>query len=265
MTRFYLLFFLLISFNNFSFAQSPDTVIYSVVSSGGAIKGFDKIWKNADGSYGEWYQYNDRGRGDSLRIIFREDAEGFPLFLKVSGNDYMKNSVSEEFSLANGVAKWKNNAEDEQNEVTGKFFYLGLKSGGGHIIKALKANNNKIKMLPSGETELTIIEKHVLGNGPETKLVWLAQVKGFGLTPAYSWIDSDNIDFAYVNEWQSSIHKGYENYIDELLAIQKKYESAFYSNLAATIPQKMDEWTLIKDVSLFDAEQAIILMPKDVL
>src|SRR5678816_2064509 len=108
------------------FSQSPDTITYSVVNAGN-IKGFNKTWKNADGSFGYWYQYNDRGRGDSMRVVFREDAEGVPVYMKAGGKDYMKNPVFEDFSLENGMAKWKNNSEDEQKAVTGKAFYQGLK------------------------------------------------------------------------------------------------------------------------------------------
>src|SRR5688572_22535117 len=95
--------------HHFLLAQTADTVTFSIVSAG-QIKGFDKEWKNADGSYTNWYQYNDRGRGDSIITIFREDEQGFPTYIKASGKDYMKNNVSEEFNLANGLAKWKNNA-----------------------------------------------------------------------------------------------------------------------------------------------------------
>jgi imidazolonepropionase-like amidohydrolase len=248
----------------FSFGQSADTIIYSIVNSGN-IKGFDKIWKNNDGSFGEWYQYNDRGRGDSLRVAYREDAEGFPIFISATGKDYMKNNVNEEFSLTNGTAAWKNNAEDEQKEVKEKLFYAGLKSNGGHLIKALKANGNKIKMLPYGEINLSVLEKHIVSSGPDQKTLWLVKVNGFGLTPSYSWIDENNIDFASVSEWYSNILKGYEKYIDELLAIQKKYETSFFNNLASTLPEKADEDILIKDVSVFDAVQARVLAHKDIL
>ena len=259
-------FFILHSFlllSNISLCQSTDTIQYSIVAAG-QIKGFDKTWKNPDGSFSEWYQYNDRGRGDSLRIIYREDAEGFPLYISSAGVDYMKNKVSEEFSLQNGIAKWKNNAEDEQRTVNGKMFFSGLSSGGGNLVKALKANNNRINMLPYGTAELTVVEKHILENS-NSKPVWLVKISGFGLTPSYSWIDADDESFAHVDDWQSSIRTGYEKNINELLTIQKKYESSFFKNLAETIPEKVSGALLIKDVSVFDAVNATTLPHKDVL
>ena len=264
MLRCNFLFFFLLLVNSISFSQTADTITYSIVNSGN-IKGFDKIWKNQDGSFGEWYQYNDRGRGDSMRIAFREDEQGYPTYLSASGKDYMKNDVYEEFSLVNGIAKWKNNAENEQKETKEKLFYSGLKTNGGHLIKALKSNGNKLKMLPYGEIHLTELEKHTIIAGSEQKTVWLVQVDGFGLTPSYSWIDENNIDFASVSEWNSSILKGYEKSTDELLVIQKKYETSFFSTLASTIPQKTEKDILIQNVSVFDAVHANLIANKDVL
>src|SRR5215470_12516150 len=169
------------------FAQSVDTTTYSVVNSGNT-KGFDKVWKNNDGSFGEWFQFNDRGRGDSVRITYREDQEGFPTYLSASGKDYMKNDVHEEFNLSNGIAKWKNNAEDEQKEAKEKLFYSGLKAQGGHLVKALKANGDKLKLLPYGEVHLTELESHTVGSGATQKAIRLVQIDGFGLTPSYSWV-----------------------------------------------------------------------------
>jgi len=245
------------------FAQIPDTLTFSIVSAG-QVKGFSREWKNPDGSYTEWFQYNDRGRGDSVITTYREDEQGFPTYIKASGKDYMKNDISEEFSLVNGMAKWKNNAEDEQKTVSGKMFYSGLKSGGGHFIKAMRANGNKVNMLPFGQAEFKVLQKHTVGAGNNQRDVWLIETKGLGFTPSYSWIDANDNTFAYVSEWQSTILKGYEKYIDELLAIKKKYQSTFYNNLAKTLPQKIEPYLLIKNVSVFDAVNAKLDLHKDV-
>lgn len=258
--------FLIISFYltcALSYAQG-DTIVFSIVSAGN-IKGSSKEWRNVDGSYTEVYQYNDRGRGDSIVTIYKEDKDGFPTYIKARGKDYMKNNVEEDFSLTNGVAKWTNNAENEQMNVSGKKFYSALKSSGGHFIKAMKSNGNKLQMLPFGETEIVILQSHTLHKGSVTRKVWLVETKGFGLTPTYSWIDDKDNMFAYVDEWQSNILAGYEPFINELLSIQKKYQSNFYNNLAKTIPQKLKGPLLIRNVSIFNALTARMELNKDVL
>ncbi len=252
----------LISYNNF--AQVKDTISYSIVFSGN-IKGYDKIIHQSDGSYEEWYQYNDRGRGDSIHTIFRQDAEGFPTYMHASGKDYMKNDVTEEFSMANGKAQWKNNAENDERAITGKIFYAGLKANAGNLVKALKSNNNKIRLLPFGELNLQVLQHLIITKDAKQKKLWLCSITGLGMTPSYSWIDEKNELFATVSDWASTIRTGYEKDIAALLELQKKIESAFFSKLAFTLPEKNTGSILIKNTTLFDAETTKLVPNTDVL
>lgn len=246
-----------------AFAQQ-DTVVFSVVS-GKSIKGFSKEWKNKDGTWESWYQYNDRGRGDSIRTLYREDEQGFPVWMKATGVDYMKNPVSEEFTWADGKAKWKNNAEAEERTVTGKAYYTGLNGTGGHMLKALRAGGNKLSLLPFGELSIRTVATHQLKSAEPGKKIFLVEQSGFGYTPNYSWIDEADDDFAFVNGWRSTIRRGYEGAIEELLEVQKGCQDAFFTNLAETLPQQTAAGVLIRNVVVFDAEGAVRVPAKDVL
>jgi imidazolonepropionase-like amidohydrolase len=246
------------------YSQNKDTICYSIVFSGN-IKGYDKIVQHKDGSYEEWYQYNDRGRGDSIHTIYRQDAEGFPTFIAARGKDYMKNEVAEDFSVSEGKARWKNNAENEEHAAGNKLFYTGLKANGGNMIKALKANHNKIQLLPFGEVNLQVLQQHNIGKGAGIKKLWLCSITGLSMTPSYSWIDEDNETFASVSDWASTIRTGYEQNIAELLAVQKKVESSFYSKLALSLPEKSTGSILIRNTTLFDAATATLIPNTDVL
>ena len=254
----------LLLFHCQGYSQNKDTISYSIVFSAN-IKGYDKIVKHTDGSYEEWYQYNDRGRGDSIHTIYRQDAEGFPNFIAARGKDYMKNDVSEDFSVTDGKAHWKNNAENEERPAGNKLFYIGLKANGGNLVKALKANHNKIQLLPFGELNLQVLQQHVIGKATSTKKLWLISITGLSMTPSYSWIDEDNETFASVSDWASTIRTGYEQNIAELLAIQKKVESSFYSKLALSLPEKSTGSILIRNTTLFDAATASLIPNTDVL
>jgi hypothetical protein len=139
-----------------SVAQTTDTISYSIIM-GGNIKGYSKTWKLPDGTFRNWYQYNDRGRGDSMVIDYREDEKGFLTYLSAKGVDYMKNKVEEDFSLVNNIAKWKNVSENETKKLTGPAFYIALKSGGGNMLKALLNNGNSISLIPYGSAKLKIV------------------------------------------------------------------------------------------------------------
>ena len=253
-----------LSLPSFCFSQQTDTTTYSIVSAG-LIKGFNKSWKNTDGTISTWYQFNDRGRGDSLRTVYRETEEGFPTFIHAAGVDYFKNPVFEEFSLVNNVAIWKNPVEEESQDIQGKAFYIGLKCNVGHLSKALHENGNKLKLLPYGELEMKALETHDIKNGPNSITLTLVEIKGSSFTPSYTWVDNDYVEFASVNDWMSSIRKGYEASINELLEAQKKYELNYFSQLATTLPQPLEDWMLIRNVNVFNAKEAVMQYGQDIL
>ncbi len=226
----------------------------------GLSKGFSKEWKTADGGYGSWFQYNDRGRGDSIITLWKEDDGGFPTWMSVRGKDYMKNTVAEDFTLANGIAQWKNKSEDEKLPVTGKKFYLSLSSSAGHLSKALSSTNNNVELIPFGSLTREKIADYTIDG---KKLVFY-RYRGFGMVPAYGWNDETGNDFANVSEWTSTILKGYETMVPKLLEIQKKEEGRYYQQIAGQHNETADN-LLIKNVNLFDAESGTSLQGMDIL
>lgn len=243
-----------------SLAQQRDTIRYSLILTGN-IKGEKKVIETSPGTFESWYQYNDRGRGDSLHTIYRQDNDGFPTYVHAVGNDYFKKAISEDFILKDGVAKWKNTAENETKPVTGRAFYMCLNGESGNMIKALKASQNKIKLLPFGEASLEVLLQHKAGD----RQLQLCRISGIYYTPEYLWIDEQNNAFGYINDWFSMIRKGYEPHVQALLAVQKKIKRQHDNQLAKDIPEKVAGDILIHNVTLFDAEKATLLPHTDVL
>ncbi len=226
----------------------------------GNNKGFSKEWKNADGTYGSWFQYNDRGRGDSLITHWKEDGEGFPTWLTIRGKDYMKNEVSENFSIDNGIATWKNKSENEKLPVNGKKFYLGLNGGGGHLSKAFMAHNNSVDLIPFGKIKQERIGEFVID---DKKLIFYRSL-GIGMVPNYYWNDEKGNDFANVSNWSSTIIKGYESMVPKLLDIQKNEEARYFRRLTDNNKETSDK-VLITNINIFDAIKATILPGMDIL
>ncbi|MCW3467163.1 amidohydrolase family protein [Chitinophaga nivalis] len=256
--------FLLLWLPAYVFSQGNDTLHYSVILSGN-IKGAKKILQKPDGSYESWYHYNDRGRGDSNHIEYRLDADGIPTYIRIRGNDYMKSPVSEDFSLTGQTAVWKNNAESSQKTIAGKAFYQSLYGECGNLVKALHAHNNRLVLLPSGEASLEVLQSHTVGKGAAARKLVLCSVKGLKPTPVYRWVDEQWNTFATVEDWKTVIRKGYEAAGPALLAIQKKVEQHFYRQLAQAQRKKITGQLLIRNTTLFDAEQARLLPHTDVL
>ena len=73
--------------------------------------GQDAVWTMPDGTVHEFYQFNDRGRGPKTYSTYRLDSRGIVTFEETKGVDYMKNPVNETFTIKDGAARWKIQAE----------------------------------------------------------------------------------------------------------------------------------------------------------
>jgi hypothetical protein len=61
---------------------------------GGSKAGVNKRWTNADGTYSEWFQYNDRGRGDSILTRYRLDEKDVRLSWKAMASTISRSGCS---------------------------------------------------------------------------------------------------------------------------------------------------------------------------
>ncbi len=222
----YLLLFCILFFNSELYSQ--DTTQWTGIMVGNKA-GFLKKWKTPDGYSHEWFQYNDRGRGDSTVAHYKENERGFIITLDARGKDYFKKPVFEKFSIENGIAHWENNAEKGEIKLTGDAAYVPLKISSGSTYKNFfNAPDSSISLLPNGKQKIKILRSVKL---PDSKTIRLYQLSGTGLTPSYGWMDEEFESFGFVSEWFSLIKKGYENEIENLLTIQKEYEQAYYKVL----------------------------------
>jgi hypothetical protein len=251
-TGFTFLIFLGLSFN--SNGQSGDTTIWTIML-GGNKAGFLKQWRNADGSLSEWYQVNDRGRGDSTVTTYKYDDKGYITYLNGKGIDYYKKPVSEKFENLNGLVRWENAFEKEERKIDYKADYLSLNiSAGTNYSKYFNAPGQTIKLLPSGESQLAVLKEHVL---KDKKHIRLISTFGSGLTPSYTWIDENNEWFASPGDWYSAIRLGYESYNDELSKIRDGIKQVYFKDLT----KKLTETTsglVIKNASLFDSKKGTV-------
>ena len=77
----------------------------------GIVSGTQTVADQGTGSVRAEYSFNDRGRGDHIIATWKLDSAGVPTEYSGNGNDYMKATVAESFTLAGGKAAWKNRAE----------------------------------------------------------------------------------------------------------------------------------------------------------
>src|SRR5262249_47497995 len=119
------------------------------------------------------FEFNDRGRGPKLTSIIKLNAHGIPISVANSGNDYLKAPVAENFSLADGLAHWKNNAEAGEKKLAAEAFYNsmnGVPEEEALLAAALlKSASKRLALLPEGEASIQRTGELTLNNGTKTQ------------------------------------------------------------------------------------------------
>lgn len=225
---------------------------------GGNRAGVQTSTVNADGVREVNFEFNDRGRGPKLATRFKVDDAGLLVDVQTSGNDYLKVPVTETFSLQNGVARWKNNAENGQRKLTGPAFYLSMHSPPEEFAllarALLKTPDKKIALLPEGQASLERLGELSLSNSSGTRQVTAYEVTGLGFEPETVWLDADNSYFASVNSWSSFIREGWEDSVSKLLDYQNQRANVRKLETTRALTRQPAGPVAIVNANLFDAD-----------
>jgi imidazolonepropionase-like amidohydrolase len=246
-------------------AQLPtkgDTVSYVVLFSdhpAGALK----VWHDGPTTVSD-YQFNDRGRGPHIKERFTTDPAGYFTDVSISGHNYLKDSVDEAFSYANGTASWKNHVEGHSSKATPPQFYSsldGTPAETDQLVQALiKANGKPLPVFPSGEASLEKVrDLEISAPGLPPRTVSLYGISGFGFSPYYVWLDSDKHFFGYVSAWTSTIRDGWESTVPRLIAVGDTAAAERYAKLAQTLAHHPRGALVFRNANMFDAERAVMV------
>jgi imidazolonepropionase-like amidohydrolase len=218
------------------------------------------VWSTPDGKLHVFFQFNDRGRGPKTYSTLTLDSSGVPTGAEIEGNDYMKDPVHESFAVRDGVASWKNKAEEGSRKLDGPAFYtsmFGAPLEGALLAEATLRRGGVLPLLPGGEARARRVTKL-----PKATLVSLT---GLDLTPNYLWLDAQGRLFAVHSGWFSLIRAGEEAAFPQLKEAQKKVEAELALDRARRLPRRPQGKLVVRDVSVFDAESARLDPHRDVL
>lgn len=245
-----------IAFAASAFSQSGSQVRHTVLMAA-KPSGVQTTRVNADGTREYTFEYNDRGRGPKLTTRIRLDGSGIPVAIETSGNDYMKQPVSEQFTLADGVARWKNAAESGERKLSDRAFYVsmeGVPDESGLLVNALlKAPGMRLALLPEGEASVQRAAEVTLGSGANARKVTAYEIHGLGFTPYTVWLDAEQQFFGAVNTYRSVIREGWEASVPQLIERQDELASALTLERARTLMRKPTTPVAIANVNLYDA------------
>jgi imidazolonepropionase-like amidohydrolase len=224
--------------------------------------GQDVVWKDADGTIHEFFQFNDRGRGPKAYTTYKLDADGVVIAEHTSGLNYMKNPVGETFMFSGGEAHWKNQSEDETVANASGRYFIDLNGGSeasALLVRAALKKKGKIPVLPSGEASVQKLQTvSVEGRSGEVNAT-LYEVTGLSLTPSYLWLDDSLRFFASTPGWLNTIRQGFEASAKKLQDAQQAVQEARSAELAKTLTHIPQGDLIIKNVSVFDSLSGKVL------
>ncbi len=211
----------------------------------------------ADGSRTLSYEYNDRGRGPKLTARVRLDTTGMPVSIEMDGVDYYKAPVSERYTFANGVARWKNSSEAGEQKLSGHAFYLttqGLPEELGWLAQSLlQAQGQRMALLPAGEASIKRADDLNVGDGDKKQRVTAYVIEGLGFSPSTVWLSDDKKFFASVDRFYSVVREGWESSVPKLLEKQEALEGTRTVELARTLTRKPKQPVAITNANVFDS------------
>src|SRR5208282_1884650 len=248
-------------------ADIPSTADrYSFIMMGN-LAGQQAVWTASDGTLHVFFQFNDRGRGPKTTSILKLDPSGIPLSEVITGNDYLKSPVTENYSFEAGTAHWKNDDEQGEKKISAPAFYSSLNGGPSEIALLAHAalqNGGKIALLPEGEARVQRVTELDIESAGHKKHVALYAATGLGFAPAYFWLEGSDKFFGTVDNWGTIIPEGWDSAAPTLLAVQDKVKESRAADLAAKLSHH-PEGILFDHANIFDAESAKIVLNQQVL
>jgi imidazolonepropionase-like amidohydrolase len=240
---------------------------YSILIMGN-LAGQQAMWTAPDGGLHIFYQYNDRGRGPKTTSILQLDTKGVPVAESIDGNDYLKSSVHESYTLESGAARWKSDSEEGEKKLATPALYVpnnGSPAELGLLAQVALGNGGKVVLLPEGEAKIGRIAELNLEASGQKKHVTLYAITGLDFSPTYVWLDDGRKFFAFVSLWNTVIPEGWEAALKPIQATQDEATQARGAELADKLAHRTPNGIVFAHVNLFDAQSAEILKGRSVV
>lgn len=240
---------------------AADVTRYTLMLAGNKA-GFETVTRNADGTFDFYYEFNDRGRGPKITEHLVLDKDGLPAATHNSGNDYLKAPVEEVFSLKNGVASWKNRAEQGEKKLPGGAFYVSISGApeeGTILARALLRHGGRLPLLPAGEASIERRSQLKVTVNDQSQTVDQYAVSGLDFVPDPIWLDAQQNLFAFVSGWFVVVREGWEASVEAVRTAQDDFDNQRTANLAGTLAHKPAGPLAFVHANLFDAASATVI------
>ena len=219
------------------------------------------------------FSYRDNGRGPDIFEDIALDASGQLASFSATGTSTFGAPIAETFRRKDGRAVWKSKADAGEAASAGSSMYVPVESSietGAITVRALlKAKDNKLDALPSGQLSIAKILDASVSRGKVKKPVTLYAVAGFGLEPSYVWMwkaatPATARMLGVVSPGFSALEEGWESNAGELLKLQLEADAITLKKMAGKFVTTPNGVTVFRNVRWFDSEAAQMRGPSDV-
>lgn len=235
-----------------------DTLFYAFVK-GTETKGVQKMWMKTPNEYGIFYQYNDRGRGDSIYATLKTNEQGLITNVLIDGVDYYKAPYKETFTVN------KDSATDNTNETiktlpfnNEMFVSFEAPAMMEPVVKYLATQKDRTaKQFNGGTVSLAGIHPKQISFKGKTLTLYLYELYFDKNTPpVFFWFDADKHFFAQAQSWFSMVRKGYESLADTLNKLQELQSKDYYGKQMKALSNDLPAMFAITHVRIYDAANA---------
>jgi len=179
--------------------------------------------------------------------------------------------VNEEFSLVDGLAKWKGSDENGSAKTSEDQFYIPKNSTLAvetQLVKALLVDEDHIiPLLPQGQAQLHKLDELTVQQGTKKKKVYLYGVSGLGFTPGLSWYDEEGELFAAdEGGWFAILREGWDkSHLEVLKKRQVAAADKYLQDIAVKHTHTSSQPILLSNVNVVDVEAGKLQKHRHVL
>ncbi len=214
------------------------------------------------------FEFNDRGRGPQTTTSLELNADGIPVKIDISGNNYQKGEVSEHFAINGEMAEWNSKIENGSTRYDGRAFFMPNNAAPelmAILARALLASDSaSLPLLPSGTASISALAKRTLINHGVGTNITLYGIKGLDSSPSYVWLDDEGRFFGVDYGWFGITPEGFEQQEGVMKEAQSTATDEFFQTLTKDNTRLIEGSLVIRGARIYDSLKGELTEPATV-
>lgn len=235
----------------------------------GEKSGEQLVTRGPDDSLTIRFNFNDRGRGPDTETEVTLDERGLPATISISGVNYAKADINENYSRKGGTGTWESDIEQGASERAEVSFFWpanGPPEFTAMLARALlRDNDGQLPLLPVGTARIEKLEEKTVANsGGEERHITLYAIHGLSDGPTYIWLDSELNLFGADYGWFAVTPEGWADSVAVMKQAQDADEGRRLFAASARLGTRLSGLVAFTNVNVFDSLTATLEPAKTV-